>query len=267
MPVVDVLSGGGEQVALRRPAGRSSRCPGRSAAPRAAAAAGRPTAPACAPPGGRCTTMTAKAPRYSDQPGGQLAVQAEPTFAKANATSAKTKTSMISSVRRLLRGRRDQRSVGSTAGVGAVMLLTGTSPRPAGSPSRSSRPRGARRQGTGRDAERLGLRAQSPGRGGLRAGLGMLAVGFFGLLGLGHFGVVLVLRGLPVLPAPCTRRGSCRRRCWMFATICADAGQAARAVVGLHRLLVVRRDLGQRDPGLLIRLDQLNPAMLWLMPR
>src|SRR6202044_3317272 len=100
---------------------------------------------------------------------------------------------------RLLRGSGIRGPSGSTTGDGAVMLLTGTSPRPGGPSSRSSRPRGGRRQGTGRDAEHLGLRAQRVGRSRLQAGLGEAGGRFLRLLGLGHLGVVLVLRGLPGL--------------------------------------------------------------------
>src|ERR1035441_8989422 len=59
---------------------------------------------------------------YSAVPEGSLPLRLNPTFAKANATSATAKTSMISSVRRLLGP--TSGSSGSTAGDGAVMPLT-----------------------------------------------------------------------------------------------------------------------------------------------
>ena len=61
---------------------------------------------------------------YSTVPEGTLPLRLKPTFAKAKATSAQAKTSMISSVRRLLRATGTSGPVGSTAGDGAVMLLT-----------------------------------------------------------------------------------------------------------------------------------------------
>jgi hypothetical protein len=68
--------------------------------------------------------ITMKAPRYSAVPEGSVPLRLKPTFAKANRTSAKANTSMISSVRRLLRPPGTSGLSGSTAGVGAVMLLT-----------------------------------------------------------------------------------------------------------------------------------------------
>ena len=61
---------------------------------------------------------------YSAVPEGSLPLRLKPTFAKAKATRAQAKTSMISSVRRLLRDTGTSGPVGSTAGDGAVMLLT-----------------------------------------------------------------------------------------------------------------------------------------------
>jgi hypothetical protein len=51
-------------------------------------------------------------------------LRVKPTFAKANRTRAKANNSMSSSVRRLPRATEGTGSVGSTAGDGAVMLLT-----------------------------------------------------------------------------------------------------------------------------------------------
>ena len=121
-----------------------------------------------------------KAPRYSAVPEGSVPLRLKPTFAKANRTSAKANTSMISSVRRLLRPPGTSGLSGSTAGVGAVMLLTSV-PWPR-SPTRL----GSRGDGTGRDAERLRCRARGPGLGRLLAGLGDLVRRFLVLLGQGH---------------------------------------------------------------------------------
>ena len=74
--------------------------------------------------------MTMKATMYSAVPEGSLPLRLKPTFAKANATSAKAKMSMINSVRRLLRVTGTSGPVGSTAGDGAVMLLTSALWRP-----------------------------------------------------------------------------------------------------------------------------------------
>ena len=57
-------------------------------------------------------------------PAGSLPLSVKPTLARANMTRAKANTSMISSVRRLLRDAGGSGPVGSTAGDGAVMLLT-----------------------------------------------------------------------------------------------------------------------------------------------
>src|ERR1700722_2309772 len=65
---------------------------------------------------------------YPASPDGRLPLRLKPTFANANATSPKAKISMISSVRRLPPGTGTSGFSGSTAGDGAVMLLTGASP-------------------------------------------------------------------------------------------------------------------------------------------
>ena len=61
---------------------------------------------------------------YSSSADGSLPLRLKPTFANANATRAKAKTSMISSVPRLPPDTGTSGLSGSTAGDGAVMLLT-----------------------------------------------------------------------------------------------------------------------------------------------
>src|SRR6516164_9301816 len=175
---------------------------------------------------------------------------------------------MISSVRRLPRITGTSGWSGSAAGDGAVMLLTGASwvlvsPFPSSRASRASR-----RQSTGRDAELLRRRARRSGACRLRARLGRrrAEAGDAGRrllpLGLGHLSLVPgvgVVRGHPVLQRlvliPARIDGVADVRDYSL-----HLRQAAAGVRGLHRLLVVRRHLGQRDRGLLVRAGQADPG-------
>src|SRR5271165_6514118 len=189
-------------------------------------------------------TMTTNAAMYSTIPEGSLPVRLKPTFAKTKTTSAKAKTSMISSVRRLLRDTGTSGPVGSTAGDGAVMLLTSAC---------------GRDEGTGRDAESRRRRAHPLGLGRLRARLGDALRRLMLPRGQRHRGLVGVLLGHPVpqrgvlLPARADRGPDVRDDRLGVA-------QAAGRVGGLHRLLVGRRYLGELDPGRLIGLGQADPG-------
>src|SRR5580658_8639611 len=220
------------------------------------------------------TVMTTNAARYSGSTEGSLLLRLYPTFANANATSANAKMSMISSVRRRPRAAETSGYSGSTAGDGAVMLLTGASRRVARPRPRSRGPRRGRRQRARRDAERRRRRAHSAraGRplsrgerpraraGRSRAELGGAALGVL-VLGRGHLGLVggvRVVLGDPVLLRDVGAAAGIDGGADVSHGL-GHLGPAARTVRGGHRRLVVRRDLVQLDPCRLVRAGPAHP--------
>src|ERR1017187_6799866 len=185
------------------------------------------------------TTRTTYGARSCTITEGSLPLRLNPTFAKANATSATAKTSMISSGRPA--GRRDQLPVTARSCCSRVSC-------------------GRRDEdGTGGDAERLGGRARGAGFLRRRAWLGDLVHRLVVLPGQGHGRLVLVVQRDPGL----------QRGVLLLARVHGRADsqdnglgiiEAAGGVGGLERLLIGQRDLVEHDPGPLVGLGQAEPA-------